>query len=302
MNQERRNSVASSLRAFFDEQLFQINKLVEDVIHTANSDKQQAEQERRIVEHFVDVTNAKMRAAPDYVQRLRVGVRGLYNHVLQVASEIPPPLDFNQNSFAYDPLVNALFASREEIDRLFDKDSEACRYMQLNSKAEVPVMFALLLASRREVSKLGVGRLGDMLVRDLTRQVLNFSDHKIEAPCASATELTYSTQQYLFERVVLIIRQEMLARRIEEANHRSDHSFQVRVNSLVNPECYLKVLLAYLEAPEKLLGIQKIHYRLDKMGTMLEADVDQRTNEFDVQELRWSNMSRNIVLKIAYQR
>ncbi|MDD4906307.1 MAG: hypothetical protein PHD39_09150, partial [Methylobacter tundripaludum] len=72
---------------------------------------------------------------------------------------------------------------------------------------------------------------------------------------------------------------------------------------LANPDVYLDALLGYIEAPDKLLSIDKTHFKLSKLGIKLEDDDSgQRANEFDIHELTWSNDTRNVVLQIAYVR
>ncbi len=63
----------------------------------------------QIVESFVDALNSKMRAVHGYSYKLRGPVRALYNHVRQIAEEIPSPVELNLDAFRTDPLVNALF-------------------------------------------------------------------------------------------------------------------------------------------------------------------------------------------------
>ena len=78
MNDNKRSQEALSLRTFFDS----------GHIHDK---EQQTEQDRQIVEGFVDATNNKMRAVRSYAHKLRRPVQALFNHVLQIAEGIPPP-------------------------------------------------------------------------------------------------------------------------------------------------------------------------------------------------------------------
>jgi hypothetical protein len=257
---------------------------------------------KQIVENFVDAANSKMRAVQGYSDKLRVYVRTLYSHVLQVADEIPPPIDLNLEAFQLDTLVNALFVNSRDIDKLFENNPDVNTFLHSNDKHQAPILYALLTASKTEKITLGTGMQGDMLVRDVPQQVVNFSDHKIHTPCASCAELNTALKEYLFNRVVALIRQEMSSQLHNQAFHSSDNSYQAKVHSLANPDVYLDTLIKYIENPTKLLGIDKIHFKLSKFGIKLENDDQQRANEIDIHELVWLDNIRIVVLEIARTR
>ena len=116
MNDNRRSQEALSLRAFFDDQTHQLQELVSSLSGHIHDKEQQTEQDRQIVEGFVDATNSKMRAVRGYAHKLREPVRALFNHVLQIAEGIPPPVELNLDTFRTDPLVNALFVSSKDAN------------------------------------------------------------------------------------------------------------------------------------------------------------------------------------------
>lgn len=298
MNDNRRSHEALSLRSFFDEQLHQLQNLLASHSH----DDQRTEEDRRIVENFVDASNTKMRAVSDYSDKLREHVRGLYNHVLQIADEVPPPIDLNQDAFLNDPLVNALFVNSKDIDKLFETDADVAAYLHAHSKYQVPVVYTLLTASKTEKCLLGVALQGDTLIREVPQQAVNFSAHKIHTPCASSAELDSALKKYLFARVVALLKQEMAARMANQLYNNTDDSYESRVKSLANPDVYLNTLIEHLEIPAKLLSIDKTHFKLSKLGIKLDNGDRQSANEFDIHELTWSNDARNVVLQIAFRR
>ena len=86
MNDNKRSQEALSLRTF----LRPNTSLLGSRGHIHDKE-QQTEQDRQIVEGFVDATNNKMRAVRSYAHKLRRPVQALFNHVLQIAEGIPPP-------------------------------------------------------------------------------------------------------------------------------------------------------------------------------------------------------------------
>lgn len=301
MNDDRRSHEALSLRSFFDDQLHHLQNLFSSLSNLHDQD-QQTEEDRQIVESFVDASNTKMRAVHDYSHKLREHIRALYNHVLQVADQIPPPVDLNLEAFRTDPLINALFVNSNDIDKLLTTDADTDAYLRSHSKYQVPVLYALLTASKSEKRILGVGMQGDMLIREMPQQAVNFSSHKIHTPCASSSELSTTLKEYLFGRVVAFIKQEMMSRMVKQLFKPGDDCYESRVKSLANPDVYLDTLIEYLEIPSNLLNINKIHFKLSKLGIKLDDADRQCANEFDIHELTWSNNTRNVVLQIAHTR
>ncbi|MFI3185484.1 MAG: hypothetical protein QX198_05835 [Methylococcaceae bacterium] len=302
MTDDRRSHETSSLRKFFDDHLHLLQNHISSLNSHLQDAQQQADEDRQIVEKFVAASNSKMRAVHGYSDKLRDHVRALYSHVLQIAEQIPPPIDLTLDVFVTDPLINALFVNNIDIDKLFESDPEVHAYLRSDNHHQDTVLYALLTASKSEHRTLGIGMLGEMLIRELPQQVVNFSSHKIHAPCASNAELSSALRKYLFDRVVAMINQEMTARMTSQAFTASKETYESRVKSLANPTVYLGALIEYLEIPEQLLSIAKIHFRLSKLGIKLNDNDKQSANEFDIHELTWSDNTKDVALQIARAR
>lgn len=302
MNNIERIREASSFRAFFDDQLTHLHTLVAEVSSHIREEMQQADEDKQIVENFVAASNSKIRAVSKYADKLGDYVRPLYNHVLQIADKIPPAIDLNPDSFGTHALVNALFVNGQDIDKLFATDPNMSAFLRTYSKDEAPKVYAVLTAERHEKQTLGISMQGDMLLREVPQQAVNFSAYKIHTPCTSSAELAATLKEYLFIRVVALLKQEMTARIASQALNAGDNSYEARVNSLANPDVYLNTLIESIENPADLLSIEKIHFKLSKLGIKLENDDTQSANEFDIYELVWRNNIRKVVLQITHTR
>jgi hypothetical protein len=302
MNNIERTREASSFRAFFDDQLTHLQHLVSDVSSHIRDGMQQADEDKQIVENFVEASNSKIRAVSNYTHKLGDYVRPLYNHVLQIADKIPQPIDLNPDSFGTHALVNALFVNGQDIDKLFATDPNMSAFLRTYSKDEAPKVYAVLTADRHEKQTLGIGMEGDMLLREVPQQAVNFSAYKIHTPCTSSAELAATLKEYLFIRVVTLLKQEMTARIANQALNAGDNSYEARVKSLANPDVYLNTLIEAIENLPDLLSIDKIHFKLSKLGIKLENDDTQSANEFDIYELVWRNNIRKVVLQITHTR
>ncbi|MDD1621361.1 MAG: hypothetical protein LUQ11_07750 [Methylococcaceae bacterium] len=299
MTDNKRSHEASTLRTFFDDQIQHLHDLVNShILH----EEPQIDEDQQIVDSFVDAANRKMRAVHGYAEKLREHVCELYHHVLRVAEQIPPPLGLTRDAFAANQIVNALFINSDDIDRLFQRNPEVESYLRTRDQYQMPIVYALLTACKSEKNTLGVGMLGDLLVRDVPQRTVNFHAHKIHIPSASSEELSTALRHYLFDRVVALIKQEMASRMTGQAFESGDRSYESRIRSLANPDVYLNTLIEYLEIPASLLSIEKSHYKLSKLGIKLENGDGQCANEFDIHEITWSDGTRNVVLQIAYSR
>ncbi len=296
----KRSDAAASLRAFFDHQLHHLHELADGLSKHRQEMEQLTAEDREMVENFVDAANARMRVVHDYGGRLRDYVRGLYTHVLEIAEQIPSTIDLNQDAFRANPMVNALFVNTDDIERLFTNSPDLRSFLKLYNQQQLPVVYALLTACKSERSTLGIGMMGDLLVRDVPQQTINFSSHKLHIPCATSEALAVAVKQYLFERIVMLIKQDIAARIASHTFTSEDNSYESRLNSLANPSVYLDTLIEYLAVPDNLLRIHKSHIRLNKLGVKITEDDSQRANEFDLYELTWSDHSSHVLLQVAY--
>lgn len=304
MNDERRSEHASSLRGFFNEQIQHLQDLLSGE-HDSHQPETPAiaDADQQVIEHVVDMANIRMRAVHGYAEKLRGHVCALYQHVLATAEQIPEPVELNHQTFASDALVNAMFVAAADIDKLAHPGSEVDVYWAQPQHSRLEQLYALLSAYKSEKSVLGIGMLGDMLVRDMPKKTVNFSAAKLHTPCASSEELATALKNYLLDRVVGLLKQDMSAKSLAQAMKPGEHDYQARINSLANPDKYLDALLELMQVPDKLLAIDCCHFRLNKQGIKLEAEDESLSiNEFDLPEICWSDGSKNVLLQVVYRR
>lgn len=302
MNDDRRLHEGSALRSFFDEQVQHLHKLISNLASHNHDREQGTEESRKIVENFVDASNSKMRAVHDYSHKLRAHVVALHAHVIAIADQIPPPVDISPGTFGTNPLINALFVNSNDINKLFSNNHELGVYLRSHSNDQLPKIYALLTARKNEKRTLGIGLQGDMLIREVPQLAVNFFSHKIHTPCSNDAELIVLLRKYLLACIVALIKQEMQSNMSDSIIKPGEDSYELRVKSLANPDVYLGKLIANIETPETLLSIEKIHFKLSKLGIKLDHDDPQSADEFDLHELTWRNSDKNVVLQIALTR
>lgn len=294
MNSERRSNHATGLREFFDDQLQYLQDLLNGQQQSSTVDTSS-----RDIEHFVDVANSKLRIVRGYADKLRSQVSALQQHVLTIVEQIPPVVELSHQAFVNDALVNALFAVANDIDRLLVIGSDVEGFCRRHLQASP--LYALMSARKAERNVFGVGLLGEMLVRDLPQQTVNFFGHTLHAPCADSDALYAALNTFLLDQVITLLKQDLTARSLAQTLKSNAHSYQACINSLANPDRYLEALLEAMQQPEKLLTVEICHYRLSKLGIKLESgDSDQYANDFKLPELQWSDGSRNVLLQVSY--
>ncbi|MDD5461237.1 MAG: hypothetical protein PHG00_06340 [Methylococcales bacterium] len=68
-----------------DSQVHHLQELIGSLGGHVHEQEKQMQEDRQIVESFVDASNKKIRAIQGYSNKLRSHVHALYNHVLRVA-------------------------------------------------------------------------------------------------------------------------------------------------------------------------------------------------------------------------
>lgn len=295
MSDDRRSAHASPLRAFFNQQLDHLHGLLSQ----HQSANEIAADDRELIEHFVDLANSRLRIINDYAGKLRGHVCCLHRHVMDLADTIPPAVELSRATFVEDAMINALFVNPGEIDRLLIQGSDLEHLWRQLGRPEQ--LYALLVVKKQHKFGFGVGMLGNLLVRDLPRETINFSGHKLLLASQDSEALQGSLRNYLLDSVIRLMKLH-LAQLLMQQEYEADHSYRARLQSLANPEIYLQALIAALASPTALLAIEQCRIRVNKLGVMVDdKDSDQVVNEFIVPEVQWADGSRQVMLPVIYR-
>lgn len=296
MLDNKRTQAGLHLRAFFDEQIQHLHQLIDELGEHFQHHMSLSTEDNQIIESFVDAANSKMRIVDGYAEKLRERVRALHDHVSMITDQLPIPVALSSETFHTNPLINALFAADSDIERLLKTDQNLkafCRSHSLTS-----AIYGMLIFDKHEKHFLGVSSFGDLIVRDMPQQVVNFSSHKINVLYAENDEFQMGVRQFICERIIALLKNDLESKKTMRDLFNIDNSYEARVNSLSNPDVYLNALIDQLTEPQALLNIQITHFKLSKQGVKLSDSDFQLANEFDIYELIWSDMSCDAVLPI----
>lgn len=280
---EKRNRERAVLRTFFSEQWNHLLGLIQD-----SSGDKVATDKRQLtdaVEHIVDKIDSRFRGIGSYQNQLRSAAHELLLYIEKISDELPEAITLDRNSYIHEPLVNAIFASSDELELLLNQSYEIQNFAKWPKAEDKRVIYALLFAIREEKSIFGSEQVGDSILRDVQQTAVNFRGHQIIAPGLSEEAVRASLKEILFERVISAIRTDMVKLRHSQSPEALQQAALDPANNINNPETYLRLLTEKLAMPKELIGHQRSTIRVSKMGIKLTTGTKELANEFSLNEV-----------------
>jgi hypothetical protein len=130
-------------------------------------------------EHVVEIADPVIRQARHYRQVLREPVASAMSYFQTLTEGIPGPVLLHRNRYYDDPLIKALFASPEDLDELLRLSPEINALRQQGHTGEVVAMMTMV---QNEHTIFSSKQEGEMLLREVQMQAVDFSNHRIVAP------------------------------------------------------------------------------------------------------------------------
>ncbi len=151
----------------------------------------------------VSLVDSRLPQARGWPKRYRRPIAAALEQAGHVAGAIPGPVRLDAESFQFDPLVHALFASTQQMQEVI-RDSQAIRdYVAAGGKGEA---YLLLTAHRQERQVFGVDDEGGVLRRDVPQRLVWFSDHQLAGPAPTLAEARNRLTWTLFDRFLERVR------------------------------------------------------------------------------------------------
>lgn len=142
----------------------------------------------------VDPRVKQTRHWPD---RYRASIGRALVQARRVAQGVPGPVTLDREHWVDDPLVHALFASVDEMQRLLSMDPVLRDFIAIHGDAEVHVLLSM---QRVDKEVMGMESSGGILRRDVPQHVIWFTDPHFLAPAASEAEARQNLLWTLFDR------------------------------------------------------------------------------------------------------
>ncbi len=134
-------------------------------------------------EAIVEAVDPRLRAVPSYRRRLAPGVKQTITHLRDLARDLPPGIALSRAAWGADPLVNALFATANDVPTVMS-DSDALRaFFDSSAGAGSSEAHALLAMLKTERNVLAPAIVDGVLRQDVAQTTVSFSGHRLVA-CA----------------------------------------------------------------------------------------------------------------------
>jgi len=147
------------------------------------------------IQHVVQLSAPAVCTMRDCRRQLRIPVENALGYLQQAIGRIPGPRPFSPAYWDQDPLLQALFVDAEEMQALLTKNR---RLKSFFTQMQTNQAHALLTAIKKERTIFGTAVEGAIVRRDVPQTAVEFHDHRIIDPSATAEE----TRRALIDRAL----------------------------------------------------------------------------------------------------
>ncbi|RZB36122.1 MAG: hypothetical protein SRB2_02473 [Desulfobacteraceae bacterium Eth-SRB2] len=278
------------------------------------------------------------------VRRFRKKIIPSIRHAMQYISglipQVPGPVDFDPGRWDDDPLLRAMFISREELTGLLQSTKALKKFFQRTNASRA---FAMLVAEPKEKKFFGTEKDGEIVRRDVPQKAVYFENFKVIDPAADLAETRLKVQHRVlvslftqaFEKITdlqlwkedLEKQQELLEFKVQQPegsdlqtdpnpSEADDDQTQKSLEVLSNikrkleeinaepdtPEDHIDHLNAVLLNPEQHLRLKTVFLKLSRLGIRLEPSSTEPANEFTVAEFELGQDPKRALLWIRVER
>jgi len=297
----KRNTEASALREFFQEQIEHLQKLLADRQQERTRQKQKKEELVEAIESLVEGTDSRLRGIGSYQKMLRSRTGKLLNHIQNLVATMPPALVINQLNMISNPQISKLFANYEAVQHLFAQSQDIKDFFNSEQYKDCDEVYVLLFMNMREKNILGADIENDIIVRDVQQTHVNFYGHQLISARENEQQLRLAMKQTLFESVIKYLKIQIIHQRHElpdEEKIKHANNPQLNIN---NPEVYIKILCEQLGKPTNLIGLQDNQIRLSNMCIKLPLESAVSSAVLQLYELEVGDHTRMVNL-VRYPR
>jgi len=292
------------------------------------------------IERIVLKIDSSILPIRSFRKKILPSVQHAMQYISGLIPQVPGPLDLDPGRWNDDPLLRAMFISREELISILKSSKVLKNFFRRTNASEA---FAMLVAERKEKIFFGIEKTGDIVHRDVPQKAVFFEDFKVFAP---AIELAETHLQIQHIALVTLIRQalekiaDLQLWRKELEKQRDLLEFKVKRPDISEPESELKHagasdnqiqdtlqvlndinrklkeieteldtpehrlshLCSILKNPEQHLELKAVSYKLSRLGILLKSSSTESANEFTVAEFEPGQNVKQVLLWIRVKR
>ncbi len=291
------------------------------------------------IERIVLETDSRILPVHRFRKKILPSVRHAMGYISGLVPQVPGPVDLDPGSWDEDPLVRAMFISREELIGVLQSSKALKKFFQGTNASQA---FGILVADRREKIFFGTEKNGEIVRRDVPQKAVFFENFEVIDPAADWAETRLQVQHralvnlfaQAFEKITdlqlwqeeLEKQRELLEFKVQQPetdletdlnpseadDNQTQESLEVLrdINrkleeikaDLDTPEDRLEHLNAVLLNPEQNLRLETVSLKLSWLGIRLDPSSTEPANEFTVAEFEMGQAPKRSVVWVRVER
>lgn len=189
-----------------------------------NSGKQDIAELLPLIERAVSHVEPLLKQTSGYPESYLKPVTTALEYARSLAARIPGPVLINQESYAKDPFVHALFPSPDFVLDAFGASRAMQGYYREFPAAEE--IYALMGMRRCEKNMMGLELSGEVIQHDVPQKVIYFTSHTIENPASNEKQSRDQVAWSFFDSLVGKVEKRVAA-------HKQEKQSQLREKDLL---------------------------------------------------------------------
>jgi hypothetical protein len=129
------------------------------------------------VEAVVDAVDPRLRVMFGYANRMAPSITRTITYLRELGERLPAPMALTRSAWIDDPLLNAWFATAEDVSLLLGRSPELQAFFKEQPAAAEAYALLGMLKTEREV--FAPALVGGALQRDVAQTTVGFSEHKL---------------------------------------------------------------------------------------------------------------------------
>ena len=292
------------------------------------------------IERIVREIDSTILPVGRFRKKMLPSVRHAMQYISGLIPQVPGPVDLDSGRWDEDPLLRAMFISREELTGVLQSSKALKNFFRRTNESQA---FAMLVADQKEKIFFGIEKTGEIVRRDVPQKAVFFENFKVFAPAIELAETRLQIQhlalvtlfRQAFEKITdlqqwkeeLVKQKELLEFKVKrpdisepvsELKHAdaSDNQIQEALHVLSDikrklkeieteldtPEHRLSHLCSILKSPEQHLRLETISLKLSRLGIRLDPSSTEPANEFTVAEFEVGQDLKWVLLWIRVER
>lgn len=272
-------------------------------------------------------------------KKILPSVRHAMGYISGLIPQVPGPMDFDPDRWEDDPLLRAMFISREELNGVLNSSKALKDFFRRTNASQV---FAILVAEPKEKKIFGTEKNGEIVRRDIPQKAVFFEDFKVFAPAVDLAQTRVQFQYRALENLFTQAFEKIIDLQLwkeELEKHRELLEFKVQhpegsgprtdlkpteaddnqtreslkvleditgklkeiKDQLDTPEDRIEHLNAILLNPEQHLRLKTVSLKLSRLGIRLDPSSTEPANEFTVAEFELGKEPKQVLVWIRVE-